>query len=234
MNRRSDLLPWLAFAGFVLLTAMVYWPALGGGFLFDDRNLIESPDIHVARCISATGSGPPYRKRARNQFRALGMLTFAANYYFAGLDPFWLKLTNVVIHLLNGLLLFLLLRELFQLWRCGRLGSISGGIDSGRLNLTAATIAGAWLLLPINLTGVAYVSQRLESLANGLRISGASLVSGRAPSPLFRRDRSDDSSQSDPLHGSSGTPRRNLRSCFRSMLHARNSRSCAFAMPTGR
>lgn len=167
MNGRSDLIPWLAFAGFAFLTAAVYWPALGGGFLFDDRYYYtDSPDIHVTTLHLGDWIRAALSQTGSNQFRSLSMLTFAANYYFTGLDPFWPKLTNVVIHLLNGLLLFLLLRELFQLWRCvGRPTGISGGVDNGRLNLTAATIAGAWLLLPINLTGVAYVSQRLESLA---------------------------------------------------------------------
>ena len=168
MNGRSDLIPWLAFAGFAFLTAVVYWPALGGGFLFDDRYYYtDSRDIHVTTLHLGDWIRAALSQTGSNQFRALSMLTFAANYYFTGLDPFWLKLTNVVIHLLNGLLLFLLLRELLQLWRCVRRpAGFSGGSDSRRLNLTAATIAGAWLLLPINLTGVAYISQRLESLAN--------------------------------------------------------------------
>ena len=39
--------PWLMLALFAALTVFVYWPALDGGFLFDDRNLVESPDLHV-------------------------------------------------------------------------------------------------------------------------------------------------------------------------------------------
>ena len=45
------------------------------------------------------------------------MLSFAANHYFSGLDPFALKMTNLAMHLVNGMLLFLMLRALFALWR---------------------------------------------------------------------------------------------------------------------
>ena len=49
-----------------------------------------------------------------------------------------------------------------------------------RAKLTAALIAGAWMLLPINLTGVLYVVQRMESLANLFVLLGlAGYVIGR-------------------------------------------------------
>lgn len=149
-------------AALMALTCLVYWPALHGGYLFDDvPNYVENVGIHVTTLrlgdwIKAAQSGA-------NPFRVLSTLSFAANYYFTGLDPFWLKLTNVGIHLLNGLLLFLLLRELFQLSIQSKPKRES---NADRFDLVAAVVAGAWLLLPINLTGVAYVVQRMEALAN--------------------------------------------------------------------
>ena len=46
--------------------------------------------------------------------RPLASLTFAANYLATGLDPYWMKLTNVIIHLLNGWLVYLLARALLR------------------------------------------------------------------------------------------------------------------------
>jgi len=156
---------WLALAGFIALTALVYWPSLYGGFLFDDGYYFtQSTDIHVTTLEPGAWARAALSQAGTNQFRALGMLTFAANYYFTGLDPFWLKLTNVCIHAANGFLLFLLLRELLGLWRTQR--GERTQITPRELDLVAVTVAAAWLLLPINLTGVAYISQRLESLAN--------------------------------------------------------------------
>ncbi|MGH8122363.1 MAG: tetratricopeptide repeat protein [Rudaea sp.] len=153
-------------AALMLLTLLVYWPALYGGYLFDDfTSVVNNTDVHITTLHLGDWIRAALSEAGTNQFRALGMLSFAANYYFTGLDPFWLKLTNVGIHLLNGLLLFLMLRELFRLRVLTR---SRGGpaLDEARFDLIVAVIAGAWLLLPINLTAVAYVSQRLESLAN--------------------------------------------------------------------
>ena len=91
------------------------------------------------------------------------MLTFALNHYFTGMDPFWFKVTNLGIHLLNGFLLFLTLRTLFVSLAQARHEKLKVSAFSA---MTAAVIAALWLVLPINLTGVLYVSQRLESLSH--------------------------------------------------------------------
>jgi len=156
---------WLVLAGLATLTALVYWPSLYGGFIFDDSIYVQSPEVRVTTLRLGDWVNAALSQAGSNQFRALSMLSFAANYYFTGMDPFWLKLTNVHIHLLNGLLLFLVLRELFRLHSLVR-EKHDSGMTEQQFDLIAAVIAGAWLLLPINLTGVAYVSQRLESLAN--------------------------------------------------------------------
>ncbi len=157
---------WYAFAALTLLTLLVYWPALRGGYIFDDSiYVVDNTAVHVTTLHLGDWIKAALSQAGTNQFRALSMLSFAANYYFTGLDPFWLKLTNVGIHLLNGLMLFLMLRELFRLAGLARFKH-SAEATEPRFDLTAAAIAGAWLLLPINLTGVAYVSQRMESLAN--------------------------------------------------------------------
>ena len=151
---------WLALAGLALLTLLAYWPSLHGGYLFDDSvYFADNPDVHVTTLRLGD-----WVRAARSQsgvnplVRPLSALTFAANYYLSGVDPFWPKLTNVCIHLLNGWLLFLLLRELFELHALVQTSNTPHA-------LAAAIIAGAWLLLPINLSGVAYVSQRMEELA---------------------------------------------------------------------
>jgi hypothetical protein len=151
-----------ALAVFLLLVVVVYFPGLFGGFVYDDWGSITgnaNVQIHdgswaewMRAALSFPSGTPP--------FRSLTMLSFAINHYFGGLDPFGYKLINLVIHLLNGVLLFLLLRALFALRNaCLRAPS---GFNEG---LAAAAISGLWMLLPINLTAVLYVVQRLESLA---------------------------------------------------------------------
>jgi len=160
----------LLLSALTLLTIVIYWPALHGGYIFDDRfYFVENPGVHVTTHHLADWLNALLSQAGTNQFRGLSMLTFAANYYFTGLDPFWVKLTNLFVHATNGLFLFLMLRELLR-WRTEMHPDGSPAVDSG---CVAALVAGAWMLLPINLTDVAYVTQRMEALANLFVLVGA-------------------------------------------------------------
>lgn len=150
---------WRLLALALIATAIVYWPGLYGGWLFDDYpNIVDNhgvqpPQGDIPSLVGAALSSP-----ASDFKRPLASLSFAANYLAAGLDPFWMKATNLVIHLLNGLLVFLLARALLQIG--------TDDPEKRRAGNVAALIAMAWLLLPINLTSVLYVVQRMESMAN--------------------------------------------------------------------
>jgi hypothetical protein len=154
----------LALLAFVVVCVMAYLPGLSGDFIYDDWGSVAgNSNIQIKegtlaewwRAALLFPSGTP-------PFRSLTMLTFAANYYIGGLDPFGFKLTNLCIHLLNGILLFIALRALFALRRACATTLDSIGFNE---NLAAASIAGLWLLLPINLSAVLYSVQRLEALA---------------------------------------------------------------------
>ena len=149
----------------ILVSSAIYWPGLSGSFTFDDllflvgNEAVQVSTLQMADWVNAAMSFP-----ANHQGRWLGMLSFAVNHYFAGLAPYWYKLTNLGIHLLNGVLLFLALFALFSFHSASRIGTNQRrGFDPA---LAAATLAALWLVLPINLTGVLYVSQRLESFSN--------------------------------------------------------------------
>jgi tetratricopeptide (TPR) repeat protein len=84
------------------------------------------------------------------------MGSFALNYYFSGENSFSLKVTNLGIHLVTGLLIFLFCRMLMEL---------VGGRFSRRAGLIAVLVAALWLVHPINLTAVLYGVQRMASLS---------------------------------------------------------------------
>lgn len=173
----------------IALTAAIYWQGLYGTWLFDDYpNIVDNhelqiSDSHLSSLIRAALSSPSSEFK-----RPLASLSFAANYRMAGLDPFSWKLTNLAIHLLNGLLVYFLSKRLLraagphpvrdstsphnEMWRPTRY--------SDRAGFIAAMIAASWMLLPINLTAVLYVVQRMESLANLFVLTGLlGYVSGR-------------------------------------------------------
>jgi hypothetical protein len=166
---------WLFLA--LLLTATVYLPGLSGGWLLDDypnivlNQAVQPADLGFTSLLNAALSST-----ASDFKRPLASLSFALNYHASGLDTHAMKLTNVALHLFNGLLIFLLAQALMR-----ALVSIGWAIGSERrLGLTAVLIATAWMLLPINLTGVLYVVQRMESMANAFVLLGLlGYVSGR-------------------------------------------------------
>ena len=164
---------WVLATAFAI-TIAVYWPGLQGGFLFDDYpNIVDNkgvqpPDASLSSLVGAALSSP-----ASDFKRPLASLSFAANYLTTGIDPYWMKLTNLIIHLLNGWLVFLLARTLLRAAAIKNIATVvaptSGwapGTYPQRASVVAALIAAGWMLLPINLTAVLYVVQRMESMAN--------------------------------------------------------------------
>lgn len=138
-----------------LLGTLAYWQGLYGGFIFDDfPNLVSDPDWKV------TTLEPTQWRRAMalgissDSGRPLAMLSFAINHYFTGLDPFWLKLTNLAFHLLNGMLVFFL---------CHQLTAVASR-DTPRQgsHVAALLVALAWTLHPLQVSSVLYVVQRME------------------------------------------------------------------------
>ena len=162
LSRLRDRSAWLMVIAFVLCTA-VYWPGLSGGFLFDDYpNIVDNHNLQITDASLSSLTRAALSSPASEFKRPLASLSFAANYLMAGLHPLTWKLTNLAIHLLNGWLVYLLsaalLRSLAQTATEQRPGRDPG--------LVAALVACAWMLLPINLTAVLYIVQRMESLAN--------------------------------------------------------------------
>ena len=162
---RSPCLQWCVLALGLALSAAVYWPGLSGGFTFDDNpNIVDNKGVQPEHASIASLVGAALSSPSSDFKRPLASLSFAANYLVTGLDPYWMKLTNLAIHLLNGLLVFLLARKLLV---------YEHPLESKtRQNLVPALIATSWMLLPINLTAVLYVVQRMESMANLMVLLG--------------------------------------------------------------
>ncbi|RDJ00678.1 hypothetical protein DVT68_05030 [Dyella solisilvae] len=175
----------------MLIVTVVYRPGLQGSWLFDDHpNIVDNPGVQphgvsVAALVRAALSSP-----ASDFKRPLASLSFAANYLAGGLDPFGWKLVNLIIHLLNGVLVFILTRRLLA--AVGKTSTASdhymrGAPEDNRASVIAALTATGWMLLPINLTSVLYVVQREESMANMFVLLGlVGYVAGRQW--MLRRD----------------------------------------------
>lgn len=151
---------WLGLAALLLVCAIMYWPAMHGPFLFDDfPNLAALTSIdHVAswRDLGIYLSQP-------RQFpgRPVAMLSFLLQKASWPNHPFPFRLVNVGIHLLNGLLVFALVRRVARGWLVDQVAS--DALDC-RAWLAASAAMAAWLLNPIQLSGVVLVVQRMTLL----------------------------------------------------------------------
>lgn len=168
----------ILLVGFLAVIA-VYWAGLHGSYLFDDYpNIIDNHDVQpkdasIPSLVRAALSSPSSELK-----RPLSSLSFAINYLSTGLDPFWMKATNLSLHVLNGWLVYLLACVLiaaarrFRFDHANTLSLNATPQDDTQTRLVAACLALGWMLLPINVTVVLYVVQRMEGLANLFVLAG--------------------------------------------------------------
>src|SRR6202795_1114962 len=138
----------------ILWTAVLYAHALTGGFAsYDDApQIVQNPSLSslaaslkyfqspVAFASDLRGSGGSF-------YRPLFWLSLAIDEKLWGLNPVGFHLTNVLLHWLSGLFLFLLLRRLDLSF------------------LSSALTSLLWISLPINSEAVAWISGRPYCLA---------------------------------------------------------------------
>lgn len=148
---------WWAGLLSIAVAILVFLPGLQGGFIFDDfPNLVEDPDWKVTSLDWREWHRAITLGISSSIGRPLALLSFSINYYLTGLDPFWLKLTNLGMHLLNAILVFMLCDRLF--------GLVAVPVEKGRLGrLAALLVALGWALHPLQVSTVLYVVQRMEA-----------------------------------------------------------------------
>ena len=137
----------------------IYYPGLYGPFIFDDltnitnNSLLRLNELTFSSLYEASKAG-----FAGPLKRPIAISTFALNYYVAGgYDAVHFKVTNIAIHSINAVLVFLLSLKLIKLARQDASPQI--------LLALAASVAFIWALHPINLTSVLYIVQRMTSLS---------------------------------------------------------------------
>jgi protein O-mannosyl-transferase len=145
----------------------VYGRILGHEFLSnwdDNKYVLENPDVHG---ISWTHIKAVFTKYYSGNYAPVHMLSYMLDYAIWGLWPGGYLLTNLLLHILNGLLIYRMFLRLIG----GRLAAFSG--------------AAFFLLHPVQVESVAWISQRKNLLAmlffllawelyNSYRINGAS------------------------------------------------------------
>lgn len=163
-SQRRRIIALLGFAAaLVVLLAvccLAYHPGLSGDFLFDDfANLpalgATGPIDHWATFWRYITSGT-----ADPTGRPLTLLTFLIDARDWPANPYPFKVTNLVLHLLNGALLAWLLWKLGRYLDAARDPSTAEGKNCTRAAIAALFGAGAWLLHPLLVSTTLYIVQR--------------------------------------------------------------------------
>ena len=147
-----------------VLVFLVYANTLKGPFVFDDRhNILFNQDIQLKRLaweeIKKAAFEGPCAKRPVAKF------SFALNYYLhqhtrIGFFVGYLQgyhLVNILVHITTGILLYFLVKTLLNMpW---------AGFRYGPAGWIALFTAFVWLAHPIQTQSVAYIVQRMNSMA---------------------------------------------------------------------
>ncbi|RAP59376.1 hypothetical protein [Oleiagrimonas sp. MCCC 1A03011] len=141
----------------LLVTALLYWPSLHGPFLFDDL-----PNLSALSSITHIENWRDlgiYLSQPRNfPGRPLAMLSFLLQKSSWPGHSFPFHLVNLGIHLLCGVLVYLLVLRVARAW----LGRDS--THEPQIWIPATLATAIWLINPIQLAGVLLVVQRMTLL----------------------------------------------------------------------
>lgn len=154
-----------------MLAVVVYWTILKAPFVFDDATL---PMFHAGN--SATLE---QLRQWIGPIRPLVMVTYWMNFAAGGLDPLGYHLANVLLHLMNGVLIFFATRQLLRKTHA----EYSGGI-----NLIAAFSAALFLLHPLQSEAVAYIAGRADLLSATFMLGAILLYTRRSDAGLSMGD----------------------------------------------
>ncbi|NLS96273.1 MAG: tetratricopeptide repeat protein [Planctomycetaceae bacterium] len=153
-DRRAPLLGGLLL---VYLVGVVFFPVVGFDFIYMDvrREVIDNSYVHG---LSAENVKHIFTSRCITSYYPIRTLTYAIDYQIWGLNPAGFKLTNVLIHLANVLLVF---------WLCLRLAGtpVQRSATGGLWNVLVATLAaGVFAIHPVVVQPVVWVVGREELL----------------------------------------------------------------------
>lgn len=140
--------------GILCLTYFTYAPGLSGGFIFDDAINLENINVYnrfdgfeaIIRYILSYESG--------SLKRPITTISFLFNSSSWPADPYYFKLTNLILHLFNGGLLFVVSNKILLLLK----------INCNEAKIMAIVNMTIWLLHPFFVSTTLYVIQRMAML----------------------------------------------------------------------
>jgi protein O-mannosyl-transferase len=138
---------WMSAVVLALAAIALYWPATGYDFVNYDDPVYFGQNEHVLGGLTWANLAWAFQTTLCASWYPVSWLSFMLDAEIFGRGPAGPHLTNVLLHAANGVLLFLLWKRLAgSLWR-------------------SALVAGLFVLHPLHVESVAWVSERKDVLS---------------------------------------------------------------------
>lgn len=147
----------LAISLIVMATLLVYSNSFHASFHLDDGpEIVENPKIKDLRNLNEILWSQ----------RGVAIATFALNYAVGGLDVFGYHLVNIIIHIINGVMVYFLIFLTLSLMKNPPFAKGGAGGFDGWSSRIALYTSLLFVVHPIHTQAVTYIVQRMESLAS--------------------------------------------------------------------
>ena len=154
-DRRGRLLVAAGWAALLLAAVVAYWPGLNGPFLLDDYGSLGDLGDRGGVKDWATFKAFVFGGHAGSLGRPVALLSFLVDGNNWPTDPWPFKRTNLILHLLNGLLIGLLTFRVLRLLQ----------FSDRNAQWIALASTACWLLHPFLVSTTLYAVQRMAQLS---------------------------------------------------------------------
>jgi protein O-mannosyl-transferase len=160
---------WLRCLTIALVGFFVHSPALQGQRIWDDQYLSrDNPFIKSPLLVLEAFRHYLFLDSFSSHYRPIQNISFIGDYFFWNTNEFGFHLTNVLLHIGSGILLFYLGRQLILSFRLRRLTGQDRQTalkETPWISNVAFAIALLWVAHPVHSAAVDYISGRADSLA---------------------------------------------------------------------
>ena len=138
---------WLLALLLALMTIATYWPATHHDFVNYDDNIYVTSNVHVQNGLTVESIKWAFLNPVSANWHPVTMLSHMLDCQLFGLEPWGHHLTSLLLHALNTVLVFLLLRSMTgALWR-------------------SVLVAALFGVHPLHVESVAWVAERKDVLS---------------------------------------------------------------------
>lgn len=147
ININSERQKLIVYLALIVVTFAVFWNVDQYDFINFDDHIYVTENIHIQSKITLDGIHWAFTTKHDGNYVPLVWLSYMLDYQFFGLKAGSYHLTNLILHILSALLLFLLFNHMTgAIWR-------------------SAFVAALFALHPLHVESVAWISERKDVLS---------------------------------------------------------------------